>query len=46
LNWQPKVSLEEGVRVLLDNINYWREAPVWDEKSIAVATKKWFEYLS
>jgi UDP-glucose 4-epimerase len=46
LNWQPKVSLEEGVRVLLENINYWREAPVWDEKSIAVATKKWFEYLS
>ena len=46
LNWQPKVSFEEGVSILLDNIDYWREAPVWDEKSIAVATEKWFEYLS
>jgi UDP-glucose 4-epimerase len=46
LNWQPKVSLEEGVRILLDNIDYWREAPVWDEKSIALATEKWFEYLN
>ena len=46
LNWQPKTSLEEGVGILLDNIDYWREAPVWDEKSIAVATQKWFEYLS
>ena len=45
LNWQPKVSLEEGVSILLKNIDYWREAPIWDEDSIAVATKKWFEYL-
>ena len=46
LNWQPKVSLEEGVRILLDNIDYWREAPVWDEKSIAKATQKRFQHLS
>ena len=46
LHWQPKVNLEEGVGILLENIDYWREAPVWDEKSIAVATEKWFEYLS
>ncbi len=46
LGWKPKISLDEGVRILLDKIDYWREAPVWDEKSIAKATKKWFEYLS
>ena len=46
LNWEPKVSLEEGVGILLDNIDYWREAPVWDEQSIAKATQKWFQYLS
>ena len=45
LSWEPRVSLEEGVKILLDNISYWKEAPVWDEKSIAVATKKWFEFL-
>lgn len=46
LNWQPKVSLEEGVGILLDNIDYWQEAPVWDKNSIAKATEKWFEYLN
>ena len=46
LSWKPKVSLEEGVAILLDNIDYWGEAPVWDENSIAKATEKWFEYLS
>ena len=46
LGWAPKVSLEEGVRIMLDNIDYWREAPVWDENSIAEATKDWFKYLS
>ncbi|MDP7675249.1 MAG: SDR family oxidoreductase [Dehalococcoidia bacterium] len=45
LHWQPIISLEEGVGILLDNIDYWREAPVWDENSIAKATEKWFEYL-
>jgi UDP-glucose 4-epimerase len=45
LNWQPKVSLEEGVGILLENIDYWREAPVWNEQSITKATEKWFEYL-
>ena len=46
LNWRPKVSLEKGVGILLKNIDYWREAPVWNEKSIAKATEKWFEYLN
>ena len=46
LSWGPKISLEEGIDVLLDNIDYWREAPVWDKNSIAKATEKWFEYLS
>jgi UDP-glucose 4-epimerase len=45
LNWRPKVSLEEGVGILMDNIDYWRQAPVWDKQSIAKATEKWFEYL-
>ncbi len=46
LGWEPKVSFEEGVKIMLDNINYWKDAPVWDEKSIAEATKDWFKYLS
>jgi UDP-glucose 4-epimerase len=45
LGWRPKVSIEEGVRILLENIEYWRQAPVWTPESINVATREWFRYL-
>lgn len=45
LGWSPRVSFEEGVHILLENIDYWRTAPVWNEKSIADATEEWFKYL-
>lgn len=45
-NWKPQVSLENGVKEMLDNIDYWENAPVWDSKSIEKATEKWFKYLS
>ncbi len=45
LGWRPKVSFEEGVRIMLENIDQWRGAPVWDEKSITEATQDWFTYL-
>ena len=46
IGWNPSVSIEEGIAILLENINYWKNAPLWDEKSIKEATKTWFEYLS
>ena len=46
LNWEPKVSLKEGVEILLQDMDYWNDAPIWDKNSIAKATEKWFEYLS
>jgi UDP-glucose 4-epimerase len=46
LGWRPRVSFEEGVAIMLQNIEYWREAPVWNPSTIADATKEWFEYLS
>lgn len=45
LGWRPKVKFEEGVRTMLANIDYWREAPLWEPASIAEATKDWFKYL-
>ncbi|MEK7769660.1 MAG: NAD-dependent epimerase/dehydratase family protein, partial [candidate division NC10 bacterium] len=45
LGWRPKVSIEEGVRILLDHIDDWRAAPVWTPESIEVATRDWFRYL-
>lgn len=46
LGWRPVISIEEGVKILLDNIDYWKEAPVWTPESIAEATKEWFKNLS
>ena len=46
LGWHPKISFEDGVSRILANIDYWREAPLWDTDSIAKATKTWFEVLS
>ncbi|MBI2526502.1 MAG: SDR family oxidoreductase [Candidatus Rokubacteria bacterium] len=45
LGWRPKVSIEEGVRVLLERIDDWRAAPLWTPESIEVATRDWFRYL-
>ena len=45
LNWTPKVSFEEGVKIMLENIEQWRESPVWNESSIQAATQDWFKYL-
>ncbi|MBU1199367.1 MAG: SDR family oxidoreductase [Nanoarchaeota archaeon] len=46
LKWEPEISFEKGVEIMLDNIEYWRNTPVWDEKSIKKATESWFKYLS
>jgi UDP-glucose 4-epimerase len=45
LGWLPEVSFEQGVAKIVANIDYWRNAPLWDSQSIAVATKRWFEYM-
>ncbi len=45
LGWKPKVTFREGVKIMLANIDYWKEAPVWDPAKIEEATKDWFVYL-
>ncbi len=45
LGWEPRVSFEQGVGRMLKNIEYWRQAPVWDRESIERATKTWFQFL-
>jgi UDP-glucose 4-epimerase len=46
LDWQPLVSFEDGVEMILNNISYWENAPLWDPKSIEIATKTWFKYMN
>jgi len=45
LGWEPKVAFDDGVKSMIDNIEMWRSAPVWDETSIAKATEDWFACL-
>ncbi len=45
LDWEPKIPIEEGVAKVVENIDYWRNAPVWNPSSIASATEDWFKYL-
>jgi len=46
LGWEPCVSFEEGVATMLQQIDDWRQAPVWDSDSIQAATAGWFAALS
>ncbi|HEY4495154.1 MAG TPA: SDR family NAD(P)-dependent oxidoreductase [Candidatus Paceibacterota bacterium] len=45
LDWLPVVSFEIGVKIMLDNIDYWKDAPVWTPETIKEATKPWFDFL-
>ena len=45
LGWEPKVQFPDGVARMLAEIDHWRDAPLWDQDSIAKATRTWFEYL-
>ncbi|PWC97408.1 SDR family oxidoreductase [Azospirillum sp. TSO5] len=45
LDWQAKVPIESGVANLLENLDYWRDAPVWTSDQIAEATSDWFKYI-
>lgn len=45
LNWKPTVNFETGVKEMLKNIGHWKNAPLWNRKSIKKATKDWFKYL-
>ena len=45
LSWKPQVTLEKGLNVVIKNINYWKDAPLWTPKKIKLATKDWFKYI-
>ena len=45
LGWKARVSFEEGVSQMVERIEDWRDAPVWDPATINQATASWFHYL-
>jgi len=46
INWQPKIKIDKGVKLMLQIISDWKDAPVWTPKKIKQATKLWFKQLS
>tara|TARA_Y100000591_G_C21850506_1_gene711416 strand:+ start:2061 stop:3065 length:1005 start_codon:yes stop_codon:yes gene_type:complete len=45
LNWKPKMKFENGVKIMLKDINNWKTAPLWTPTNIKKATKTWFGYM-
>ena len=45
LGWHAQVPFPEGVRRMVERIEDWRDAPVWNPSSIDKATASWFQYL-
>jgi len=45
LGWAATVPFETGVTRMLEHINDWSGAPVWDPASIEEATRDWFRLL-
>ena len=45
LKWKPKIDISQGIKKIVNEIDYWKQAPVWTPKSINKATKDWFKYI-
>jgi UDP-glucose 4-epimerase len=45
IGWEATTSFEEGVRIMLDHLDDWRDAPLWNPGAIDKATEAWFKYL-
>ena len=46
LGFHSQIPFECGIALLLDQIEEFRDAPLWTPNSIQDATKTWFKYLS
>lgn len=45
LKWKPQVSINQGIDIMIKNINDWKQAPVWTPNKIKNKTKVWFKFL-
>lgn len=46
LHWSPSIDIDRGIELVLENIDYWKDATVWTPSKIETATKDWFKFLS
>ena len=45
LDWSPKTTFEEGMKLTIEQIQLWKDAPIWSVETIATATADWFKFL-
>lgn len=45
MEWEAEVDFETGIKKVLSQIEYWKNAPVWSPQGIEMATSDWFKYL-
>jgi UDP-glucose 4-epimerase len=45
IGWSARTPFADGVKIMLEHIDYWKDAPVWTPDTISEATKDWFKYL-
>jgi len=43
--WYPRINLQSGIKKVLENINYWKKAPLWTKHSIKGSIKNWNKLL-
>ena len=45
LKWKPTINFKDGITDMLNEIQKWKDAPLWTTKKIKKATKIWFKLL-
>ena len=45
LNWKAKIEFKDGITKMLEDIDKWKNAPLWTKKNIKVAPKNGLKYL-
>jgi UDP-glucose 4-epimerase len=45
IGWKARVPFATGVATMLEHLEDWRDAPVWDPAAIERATAQWFTHL-
>lgn len=45
LNWKPMININSGINELINQIDFWKNAPIWTKSKIKIATKNWFKFL-
>jgi len=45
LDWTPTTTFKEGMKLTIDQIQLWKDAPIWSAETIAIATEDWFKFL-